>query len=703
MERYGIDDNDTIENLEQKANVSFSIFRHTGYLLYESREYREKHVTMIKAPSGLYYFIPKRMLGAFGSQWAHRYKWNDRKYHNNIKMQREAAMKTPQLEVDLSATPYSQPRAVSIPLQPRDQQGEKPGEEEMITRNTKLHSLVVRGPPDLYPRYVRGKGGYKARTPHVKKRFNQPAEEGDGGTAEQGDDESTMKHETETTGMDALWSPKLLTLDTEYDIAALPLGGKMEQTVRLITVGSKGANSLGGSKVTMISTNKVLAKGEILLTTKDHIIFIIPRTKNNKKVASLDSSQGSEGSNQEDSLSDNHPVTASGESNSSSQESTESSITSQPECPVTSQPECSIQSQPESQPVQSESMIPLTQQTIPQKSFTQLLRESTEVLEQEWTTQPSIPESSTTQCSASQHDCAIPPPEYSALHPDCSIPPPDQCSTTQPPSSTAQSQSSTTQPDCSAALPESSLPPPESSFPQLESSFPQLEKEEHEVQLHVIYPSHKRAHEELEFAASKSPWFKTGTKPKPKPFAIKTGKEDSVITVLSDSDDDDKPTDPPPPSSSQVQQQPQPSQVTPVPPTQVIVLADDTEEDGPPTGQKKVTLEQQIEIVARESNKQRPPPPHRPMLANRSSRQSLPYKPFKPLVRGPSKGYKVGIPQVQLIPSIVPWPREGPSSRSGRGMMPIAMPVSSSVSIAPLKQSTKTSKKQQISSTSATV
>ena len=65
MERYGIDDNDTIENLEQKANVSFSIFRHTGYLLYESREYRDKHVTMIKAPSGLYYFIPKRMLGAF--------------------------------------------------------------------------------------------------------------------------------------------------------------------------------------------------------------------------------------------------------------------------------------------------------------------------------------------------------------------------------------------------------------------------------------------------------------------------------------------------------------------------------------------------------------------------------------------------------------------------------------------------------------
>lgn len=74
MEKHGIDEADTIERLEEKAEVSFSIFGHDGFLSYESKKYLMKHVTLIKDPVGLYYFIPQKMLSAFGSQWNRRYR-----------------------------------------------------------------------------------------------------------------------------------------------------------------------------------------------------------------------------------------------------------------------------------------------------------------------------------------------------------------------------------------------------------------------------------------------------------------------------------------------------------------------------------------------------------------------------------------------------------------------------------------------------
>ena len=74
MERHNIEETDTIASLEEKASVSFSIFGPDGSLTYESKKYMQKHVSMIKDKAGLYYFIPQKMLGAFGSQWNRRYR-----------------------------------------------------------------------------------------------------------------------------------------------------------------------------------------------------------------------------------------------------------------------------------------------------------------------------------------------------------------------------------------------------------------------------------------------------------------------------------------------------------------------------------------------------------------------------------------------------------------------------------------------------
>ena len=80
MERHDISETDTIQVLEDKADVSFSIFKRDGFLCYESKKYRQKHVTMLESAPGLYYFIPTKMLTAFGSQWAHRRRKQVMKY-----------------------------------------------------------------------------------------------------------------------------------------------------------------------------------------------------------------------------------------------------------------------------------------------------------------------------------------------------------------------------------------------------------------------------------------------------------------------------------------------------------------------------------------------------------------------------------------------------------------------------------------------
>ena len=113
MGKHDIEETDTIATLEEKASVSFSIFGADGYLTYESNKYRAKHVSMIKDAAGLYYFIPRKMLGAFGSQWNRRYR--SHRYYSNRKTKSNSTRHSPPPFHAKSASSKKNPSKIKQP------------------------------------------------------------------------------------------------------------------------------------------------------------------------------------------------------------------------------------------------------------------------------------------------------------------------------------------------------------------------------------------------------------------------------------------------------------------------------------------------------------------------------------------------------------------------------------------------------------
>ncbi|KAL5263374.1 hypothetical protein ACHWQZ_G008667 [Mnemiopsis leidyi] len=342
MERHNIEETDTIECLEDKADVSFSIFGVDGYLSYESKIYRMKHVSMIKDYAGLYYFIPQKMLSAFGSQWNRRYR-SDRYFKSKIKSEEP-------------------PEAVCKPLPPDTRIRRRVKSFPQTLTDSKV---VQNSPSPSVPTSIEVSGNVKseinspeppsvkeiARTAFDAKKVPCPGErKANVGTGKRrqtllaqkisdskeilpndgmswrkirdgksviypnrksSTDDSTLKRESieitatnpepstargslPSTPKPPLKPPEMINLKTSRKnisdtFAAVPrVSAANIPTVRLLPIGqprkrpsdsktspSKRAHAI--RSIGILSKNQILTKGEVLLTTKDHIIFRIPR------------------------------------------------------------------------------------------------------------------------------------------------------------------------------------------------------------------------------------------------------------------------------------------------------------------------------------------------------------------------------------------------------------------------------------------
>ena len=371
MDRHNIEETDTIECLEVKADVSFSIFGSDGYLLYESKKYRMKHVSMIKNYAGLYYFIPQKMLIAFGSQWNRRYRPNRTESRTRIKS-----------EPDLTPTSLPPATSRSAPTTPTEFNRKKMSPPSISTapsvrRNytTNKNSVyVARSSPRGSPQKTETVQKQKTEAvdePETPKKEKTESPKKFSPTEEAEKAHMAARKRFETVDLSALYTvsempgyrkiapakstnssdhphkpsqpennakktdpklsnPQLLkspvttrsstplsiriaprtragkssremniknstTIAVPRDSAALRDPGSGGPTVRLLTVGRnedslkrspEPANQPGKrisniQSINVISDNKIYAKGEVLLTTKDHIIFRIPRNVSN--------------------------------------------------------------------------------------------------------------------------------------------------------------------------------------------------------------------------------------------------------------------------------------------------------------------------------------------------------------------------------------------------------------------------------------
>lgn len=356
MERHSIEETDTIECLEEKADVSFSIFGVDGYLSYESKTYRMKHVSMIKDYAGLYYFIPQKMLSAFGSQWNRRYR-SDRYFKSKIKSE-ESSEASPEPSPsgppkrrrarlnhseNKQNAPASNPPSSSLPTLAATCEGNVKNEstspepvkpaQECETRPVETKTVHVSGglklkagssasnhpslkagsgkrktlvaqiisdsseilPNDgmswrkirdgksvIYPKRKSTNGG--TEDPVLKKELSGPQESG------------LLKQELSkppSLPRSPLKPPEIVKAGVQHDsFAAVPrVSAANIPTVRLLPLNGPSSSLKRSSdsktsppkriqpikSIGVLSKNQILTKGEVLLTTKDHIIFRIPR------------------------------------------------------------------------------------------------------------------------------------------------------------------------------------------------------------------------------------------------------------------------------------------------------------------------------------------------------------------------------------------------------------------------------------------
>ena len=343
MERHNIEETDTIECLEEKADVSFSIFGVDGYLSYESKIYRMKHVSMIKDYAGLYYFIPQKMLSAFGSQWNRRYR-SDRYFKSKIKSEeppdapcepllpdtrtRSRAKSFPKSsndpKVKQSSPSLSVPTSIAVsdnikseinspeptpvkdivkttldakkaprPVERRANVGtgkrrqtllaQKISDSKEILPNDGMSWRKIRdGKSVIYPNRKSSSDDsvLKRESPETTSKKPEP---------------STARASLPSTPKPPLKPPEIIKesrKNVSETFAAVPRASASNiPTVRLLPIGQphKSLKRPSDSKTSpskrvqpiksigILSKNQILTKGEVLLTTKDHIIFRIPR------------------------------------------------------------------------------------------------------------------------------------------------------------------------------------------------------------------------------------------------------------------------------------------------------------------------------------------------------------------------------------------------------------------------------------------
>ena len=352
MERHSIEETDTIECLEEKADVSFSIFGVDGYLSYESKTYRMKHVSMIKDYAGLYYFIPQKMLSAFGSQWNRRYR-SDRYFKSKIKSE-ESSEASPEPSPSgppkrrrarlnhsknkQNASSSSLPTigatcegnvknesASPEPLKPAKECETRPletktvhvsGELKLKAGSGKRKTLVAQiisdsseilpndgmswrkirdGKSVIYPKRKSSHGGTEDSV--LKKELSGPQESGQVKSRDRlvKQELSKAQHSPPSLPRSPIKPPEIVKAGVQNgcdSFAAFPrVAAANIPTVRLLPLnGPSGSlKRCSDSKTSppkriqpiksigVLSKNQILTKGEVLLTTKDHIIFRIPR------------------------------------------------------------------------------------------------------------------------------------------------------------------------------------------------------------------------------------------------------------------------------------------------------------------------------------------------------------------------------------------------------------------------------------------
>ena len=353
MERHSIEETDTIECLEDKADVSFSIFGVDGYLSYESKIYRMKHVSMIKDHAGLYYFIPQKMLSAFGSQWNRRYR-SDRYFKSKIKSEEESdvsSQSTPLEPPKIRKRAKIYPKAINDSKDVKDIPSSSSPASVSIAGNVKsesdspepvsvksvskdfgsssLEAKKVHLPADMNLNPGSGKqksflaqrisdskeilpnDGMSWRKIRDGKSVLYPSRKSTNGGI---DDPVSKKELSATQAMgsskpelskhqDSLPSvpkfplkpPEIVKAGIQHvsdTFAAVPrISAANIPTVRLLPISGPSSSLKRSSEskssptkriqpiksIGILSKNQILTKGEVLLTTKDHIIFRIPR------------------------------------------------------------------------------------------------------------------------------------------------------------------------------------------------------------------------------------------------------------------------------------------------------------------------------------------------------------------------------------------------------------------------------------------